>query len=104
MGPFEEQLFCEASQENYHDARARMFRAEGIMVPGSEEASFFRKFYRIPWVGFSPFCWERGLVYYCLHENCGTTTFLYLFQLFRMRELYRDKSWNELVVMLSFSR
>ena len=66
MGPFEEQLFGEASQENSHKARARMIRAEGIRVPGSKEASFFRRFYRIPCVGFSPFDWERGLVYYLL--------------------------------------
>ena len=74
-------FFCEASQENYHMARARMLRAEGIRVPWSKEASFFRRFYRIPYVGFSPFGWERGLVYYCLLENCGTTVFLQLCQL-----------------------
>ena len=80
MGHFEKQLFCEASQENYHKARARMLRAEGIRVPGSKEESFFRRFYRIPCVGFSPFGWERELVYYCLLENCGTTVFLHLCQ------------------------
>ena len=81
MGPFEEQLFCEASQENSHKARARMLQAEGIRVPGSKEASFFRRFYRIPFVGFSPFGWERGLVYYCLLEICRITFFLHLCQL-----------------------
>ena len=49
MGAFEEQLFCEASPENSHKARARMLRAEGIRVPGSKEV---RRFYRIPSVGF----------------------------------------------------
>ena len=53
-GPFRGTAFCEASQENSHKARARMLRAEGIMVPGSKDASFFRRFYRIPWDdGFS---------------------------------------------------
>ena len=99
MGPFEEQLFGEASQENSHQARARMIRAEGIRVPGSKATSFFRTFYRIPCVGFSPFGWERELVYYCLLENCGTTVFLHLCTSFRLRELYRDKSNNELVVI-----
>ena len=54
MGPFEEQLFCEASQENYHKARARMLRAEGIRVPGSKDDSLIRRFYRIPCVGLLP--------------------------------------------------
>ena len=40
-------------------------------MSGSEEASVFRRFYRIPCVGFSPFGWECGLVHYCLLENCG---------------------------------
>ena len=81
IGPFEKQLFVEASQENSHKAIARMLRAEGIRVPGSKEASFFRRFYQIPCVGFSPFGWELGLVYYCLLENCGATAFLLLCQL-----------------------
>ena len=68
IGHFEEQLFfSEASQENYHEARARMLR-EGIRVPGSKEDSFFRRFYRIPCVGFYLFGWEHGLVYYYLLE------------------------------------
>ena len=79
--PLRHSFFCEASQENYHKARARMLRAEGIRVPGSKEDSFFRRFYRIPCVGYSPFGWERELVYYCLLENCGTTVFLHLCQL-----------------------
>ena len=80
-GSLRGQRFCEASQENSHNVRARMLRAEGIRVPGYNEASFFRRFYRIPCVGFSPFGWERGLVYYCLLENCGATAFLHLCQL-----------------------
>ena len=36
---------------------------------GFKEDSFFRKSYRIPSVGFSPYGWERGLVFYCLLEN-----------------------------------
>ena len=83
MGPFEEQFFCEASQENYHKARARMLPTEGMRVPGSKEDSFFPRYYRIPCVvGFSPFGWERVLVYYCLLENCGTVfVFSHLCQL-----------------------
>ena len=42
-------------------------------MPGSKETSFFRRFYRIPCVGFSPFGWERGLNYYCLLENHRAT-------------------------------
>ena len=60
MGPFEEQLFCEASEENSQNARARMLRAEGIRITGSKEDCFFRRVYRIPCVGFSPFGWERA--------------------------------------------
>ena len=85
MGPLVEQFFCEASQENSQHDRARMLRDEGIRMPGSKEASFFRRFYRIPCVGFSLFGWERGLVYYCLLENCGATAFLHLCQLSYMR-------------------
>ena len=95
MGPFEEQLICEASQENSHEARARMLRAEGLRVPGSTEGNFFSRFYRIPCVAFSPFSWERGLVY-------STTTCLkiaeqrifYSCASFRMCGLYRDKPNN----------
>ena len=47
-------FFCEASQENSHNARARMLRAEGIRVRWSKEASFFRRFKRIPCVDFLP--------------------------------------------------
>lgn len=50
-----------------------MFQAEGIMMPVSKEANFFRKFYCTPYVSFSAFEGERGLVYYCLLENCGAT-------------------------------
>ena len=51
----------------------------GTMMPGSKEATSFRRFYRIPYVGFSPYGWERGLVYYCRLENCGAATaFLHL--------------------------
>ena len=57
--PFEEKLFCE---ENSQNARARMLRAEGIRMSGSKEAGLFRRFHRIPCVGFSPFGWELGLV------------------------------------------
>ena len=105
MGRFEEQLFCQASQENYHKARARMLRAEGIRVSGSKEDSFFRRFYRIPCVGFSPFGWERGLVYYYLLENCGTTVFVHRCQLsYAWTTVYRDKSNNELVVIGTTAR
>ena len=67
-----------------------MLREKGIMIYGSEEASFFRRLYRIPCVGFSPFGWEHGLVYYYLLENCGATASTAV--TFRMRGLYRDKS------------
>ena len=95
-------LFCEASQENSHKARAQMLRAEGIRVPGSG-ASFFRRFYRVPCVGFSPFSWERGLVYYaCL--KIAEQRFFYVCASFRMRGLYRDKFYNELVVIGTTAR
>ena len=83
-------FFCEASQENSQYTRARMFRAEGIRMPGSKEASFFRRFYRIPCESFSPFDWERGLVYYGLLENCGATAFLLLCQLSHARTILRQ--------------
>ena len=93
MGRFEEQLFCEASQENHHhNARAQILRPEGIEIPGSKEASFFRRFYSIS-CGFSPFVWERGLVYYCLLENRGATASISV-SAFRMRDPYREKSYN----------
>ena len=81
MGPSEEQIFCGALQENSQNTRARMLRAKGITMPGPKEASFFRRFYQIPCVGFSPFRWKRGLDYYCLIEHCGATAFLLLCQL-----------------------
>ena len=60
------------SRNSSHNARAWMLRDEGIMMPGSKEASFFRRFYRIPGVDFLLFGWERGLlVHYCILENCG---------------------------------
>ena len=65
-----EHVFCEASQENSQNARARMLQAKGIKMPGSKEAIFYRGF---PCVEFSPFGGERGLVYYCLLENCGAS-------------------------------
>ena len=85
-------FFCEAPQENSHKARARMLRAEGITVPGSKEASFFHRFYRIPCVGFSPFGWERELVYYCW--KIAEQQFFYSCASFRMHGLYRYKSNN----------
>ena len=96
MGPFEEQLFCEASQETSQNARARLLRVEGIMIPWSKEASFFHRFYRILCAGFSPFGWERGLVYYCLSARKLWSNG---FSSFRMRGLHRDKSYNALVVI-----
>ena len=79
-----------------------MLRAEGIRVPGSKEASFLGRFYRIPCVSISTFRWERGLVYYCLLGNCGATASSAV--IFRMRGLYRDKSYNTLVVIHATSR
>ena len=81
IGPFEEQLFCEASQENSHNARARTLRGEGIRVPGSKEDSFFCRFYRIPCVGFLPSVGNVGwFTTACLKiENCGTTAFLHIY-------------------------
>ena len=61
QGPFEEQIFYEASEENSQNARARMLQAEGIRMPGSKEASYFRRFDPIPCVDFSPFDFELGL-------------------------------------------
>ena len=68
-----------------------MLPEKEIRVPGSKEDSFFRRFYRIPCVGFSLFGWERGLVYYGLLENCGQRHF-YIYVSLRVRVLYRDKT------------
>ena len=102
MGPFEEQLFCEASQENSHKARARMLRAEGIRVPGSKE---IRGFYRIPCVGFSPFSfWNVGWLTTSWLKIAEQRLF-YICTSFRlMRGLYRDKSNNALVVIGATAR
>ena len=60
------------SRNSCYNARAWMLRDEEIMMPGSKEASFFRRFYRIPFVSFLLFGCERGLlIHYCVLENCG---------------------------------
>ena len=84
IGPFEEHLFCEASQETSRKARARMLRAEGI---------------RVPVCGSSPFGWERGLVFTTVCLKFAEQRLFYICASFRMRGLYRNKSFNELVVI-----
>ena len=79
-GPYEEQLFCEASYENSHNVQAHMLQAEGIRMPGSKEASFFRRFLKLPNNGF------------------------YFGVSFRLRGLYRDKSYNALVAIDTTAR
>ena len=95
--PFKEKLMYEASQENSLNARARIFRTEGIWMPGSKEAKFFRGFfYRIPCVGVS-LRWEMwaGLV---VTAPIAVSAFAC------MRALYGDKSYNAVLVIGAVSR
>ena len=61
-----------------------MLRAEGIRVPGSKEGNFFRRFYRILYVGwFTTACLK-----------IAEQRLFYTYLSFRMHGLYRDKSNN----------
>ena len=61
-------------------SRSSRCHITNILCPGLRRTASFVD-YRILCVGFSPFGWERELVYYCLLGNCGTTVFLHLYQL-----------------------
>ena len=45
-----------------------MLRAEGIGMPGSNEATFIHRFYRIPCVGFLPQMQNIG--WFTIHTAC----------------------------------
>ena len=68
-------------------------------MPGSREDGFFRRFYRIPCVGFLPSVGNVSWITSACLKIAEQWFFYIICTSFRMRGLYRDKSYNALVVI-----
>lgn len=80
----------------------RTLRTHELGYPELEGLQFFRRLYRILCLGFSSFGGERGLIYHCPLETDRATASSAVS--FHVREPYRDKSYNDFVIIGTTSR